>query len=35
MGIIEVINAYKQYESSVDAKVVLSNFNMNVQKGSM
>lgn len=35
MYVIKVSNACKQYGSKVDTKVVLSNFCMKVERGSM
>lgn len=35
MGIIRVKNAFKEFKSCSESKVVLKNFNLNVHKGSM
>lgn len=35
MGIIKVVGAFKEYRSQMESKVVLSDFHMNVKRGSM
>lgn len=35
MSVIKVVNACKQYKSKSDTKIVLKNFNMEVQRGAM